>query len=520
MRYTESLADSPALHHRAGKGLFFNYRSFLWLALGTLLACFASNGIWDLSIAAWLYPTFFLRFTRTHKPLIALAGVWLANVVSIIFVLYESRFPGGPTVILFGAFLIFATIFTLPYLLDRLLTERIGSRSVLLMTLVFPLGRVACEYLLSFVPFGGVFSLGYTQHSNLPLLQLLSVTGVYGISFLITWFASVVAWIWEQRFFWDRIRPLTLLYTGVLVLILLGGGIRLAFFTPSAQTVRIAGVTVSKATSRHASKYIHGEHIDLAQARTAFTIISNELFALSQREARAGAKIVIWAEKDVLTLEDDKAHLIERAQSLAQQEHIYLEMGLAVVHKQATSLELLQNQAILINPEGKVVWTYNKAHPVPGLENIPPGDGTVPVSTTPYGRLANVLCFDADFPSLLQQAGHKGIDIMLVPALDWAGIDPWHTQHATFRAIENGYSLVRQTSQGLSETVDYQGHILAATDYYTTDQQTMVAAVPIQGTWTLYAQIGDLFSWLCCAGLFLLTRLAIFMRSQPQTLAK
>jgi apolipoprotein N-acyltransferase len=57
-----------------------------------------------------------------------------------------------------------------------------------------------------------------------------------------------------------------------------------------------------------------------------------------------------------------------------------------------------------------------------------------------------------------------GADVMLVPSNDWPEIDPIHTQAITFRAIENGYSLVRQTSYGLAMTVDYEGNVLAAVD--------------------------------------------------------
>jgi len=100
---------------------------------------------------------------------------------------------------------------------------------------------------------------------------------------------------------------------------------------------------------------------------------------------------------------------------------------------------------------------------------------------------------------------------MLIPALDWPGIDPWHAQHAAFRAIEDGYSLVRPTSNGLAASVDYEGRVLAANDYFTTDQQTMIAYVPVQGTWTLYAHVGDLFAWLCIVTLFIIGGFMIFV---------
>ena len=83
---------------------------------------------------------------------------------------------------------------------------------------------------------------------------------------------------------------------------------------------------------------------------------------------------------------------------------------------------------------------------------------------------------------------------MLVPSNDWQELDPYHTQMATFRAIEDGFSLVRQASNGLSMAVDYEGNVLAASDYFTTDPQVMVAYVPMQGVRTIYATIGDLFA--------------------------
>jgi hypothetical protein len=39
-------------------------------------------------------------------------------------------------------------------------------------------------------------ALAYTQHENLVLLQILAVTRLYGVSFLIAWFASVGSWVW------------------------------------------------------------------------------------------------------------------------------------------------------------------------------------------------------------------------------------------------------------------------------------------------------------------------------------
>ena len=86
-------------------------------------------------------------------------------------------------------------------------------------------------------------------------------------------------------------------------------------------------------------------------------------------------------------------------------------------------------------------------------------------------------------------------------ATDWRAIDPWHTQMASFRAIEQGVNLVRQTSLGLSAAFDYQGRVLAAMDHYMTSDRVLVSQVPTHGVRTFYARFGDWFAWLSLAAL-------------------
>ena len=468
-------------------------------------------------MAAWLSPLFLLRFTRTRSLRSGFVGVWLTSVISMLFWLYESNFYDPrifavANLFILAIFLISHTILVIPYLLDRLLTPRLSLVSGLLATLIFPLGRVACEYINALlVPYGSFFSLGYTQYGNLPLLQVVAITGVYGVSFLVAWFASVSNWIWEQHFVWPRIRVTTVLYSGVLALTLLGGSIRLAFFAPSVQTVRVAGVSAPRAMYQRAMQSIESaRYPDRSLMRAAFTSIENELLNASQREARAGAKIVSWPEIEASTLPEDEALLIERGKTLARQEHIYLEMAYRVVQQDNTPIH---NRAVLIDPQGHVVWTYDKAHPAPGADPSIPGNGIMPVVDTPYARIASVICLDAWYPGLMHQGGNKEIDVLIVPSEEWVGSSGgslvWPAQETTFRAIEYGYSLVRQASGDMAMTVDYQGHVLAATDYYTTDQQTMVAYVPTKGVWTIYGLVGDLFTWLCILGFFALATFAV-----------
>jgi apolipoprotein N-acyltransferase len=73
---------------------------------------------------------------------------------------------------------------------------------------------------------------------------------------------------------------------------------------------------------------------------------------------------------------------------------------------------------------------------------------------------------------------------------------------AVFRAIENGFSLVRHTAFGLSQGVDYLGRVLNSMDHFKTKNRIMISHVPRKGTKTLYSMVGDYFAWI--GGTFLL----------------
>ena len=492
--------------------------SYLWPVLAFALSLFAMNGTWDFPLAAWLYPLFLLRFTRTRRPFRGFLAASLVNAGAACVLSFQAGF--GLQIPILAAVVVVAIFMSLPYLVDRLISPRFSG---IVSTLIFPLSFVAVDYLkMLLYPFGSIGSLAYTQYGNLPLLQLVSITGISGVVFLITWFASVVNWAWQQHFAWPRIRAGVLLYGGLLGLVLVGGGLRLALLTPQGQSVRVAGISVSRTVETAAMKHIatafpaflagRPTQADLEVLRQGADMLNTDLLTQSQREASSGARIIVWPECGAAVLQADEPALLGQAAALARQAHIYLDLGLCILTNQAPHEK---DQAVLIDPQGQVIWSYDKARPVPGIDPLVPGDGKVPTVTTPYGRISNVICFDGDFPYLSRQAGQAHADLMLIPSNDWRQIDPWHTQDITLRAIESGFSLVRQTSNGLAIAVDYEGRVLASSDYFSTGDQVMIASVPTQGIQTIYTLVGDLFAQLCIAGLLILMGFAL-VRSRRQ----
>ncbi|MGW2223343.1 nitrilase-related carbon-nitrogen hydrolase [Nonomuraea sp. NPDC001684] len=483
-------------------------RKYAWLAVGIVLGLFGTNSEWSVPLAGWLFSIGLMRFTRSSGVPAGLAAVGLsAAATTVVFV----AAAGGLTVppILLGCLLL-SLVLSLPLLADRLLVRRLGP---IAGTLVFPAARVTAEFLIATVsPLGTIFGpLAATQSANLPLLQTASVTGVYGISFLMAWAAPVVNLLLERRVAWPSVRGVTLTYVSVLVPVLLGGGLRLAAGPVAPELVRVAGISASPAAEKRMREIdnFHTPQVLPEQKptlRKAFAVIDDDLFARTRTEADGGARIVAWAETAAVVLGEDYPGFLRKAQDLAREKGVYLDMGVAVVlDGEPRSRDL----AVLVTPEGRVASVFDKAHPVPGMESLRPGDGVVPVTGTPYGRLAHVICFDADFPATLRTRA----DVMFVPANDWKGIERMHAANAVFRAVENGYSLVRTASNGLAITVDAYGTPLARANYFGTVRQSMVVSVPTRGAWTLYGLVGDLFAGLCAAALAGLTGLAVLRRA-------
>jgi apolipoprotein N-acyltransferase len=101
-----------------------------------------------------------------------------------------------------------------------------------------------------------------------------------------------------------------------------------------------------------------------------------------------------------------------------------------------------------------------------------------------------------DFPDFVRQAGRAGIGLMLVPVFDSRGSTPYHTYTSLYRAVENGFGMVRQASHGASIAVDYQGRPLAYQDFFKARARLMMSDLPVGGRRTLCPIAGDWLAYL------------------------
>ena len=476
--------------------------SFLSLGIGALLLGVVSR--MAMPPATWLAFILLLHATRTMSLLPGLA--WLSIAIFVALAAGNRGIIPIPNPGYFGTVAAISLVTTLPFVIDRLASQRFNG---VLFTLIFPVAFVTAEFLKSrLTPAATWGSIAYTQYGNLAIMQIAAIAGIWGITFAITWFASTAEFAWSRGFDWASVRVPVLLCMSVLAIVVLGGAFRVGLARTDGGSLRAATL------NRPADLFAPGEMTritegrvrpeELPQVKDKLAQLHNWFLEGSRREARAGARLIAWPEANLLVLREDEPAFLERAQRVAGEEHVYLLLGIASI--QAGARLPFENKAVLIDPSGTIVINYLKSRPVAGWEAsiMQPGDGHIRVVATAAGRIAAAICFEADFPEFIRQAGQQRADLLIVPANEWKAIKYLHTQMAAFRAIENGVPIVRPAASGISGAFDPWGRVLAVSDYFAPGDRTMTAQVPIGRVWTLYPYVGDLFAWCCVAAVLLL----------------
>jgi apolipoprotein N-acyltransferase len=496
---------------------------WLWLLVGFLLLPFTlyQTVSW---VSAWLAPIFLLRFSRTSKHAwIALPLIFFTNVFAINF---ASRGLPFSLLGLIGNVLFKGLIWMLPYAIDRFLVRRLPGWP---RTLVFPIAFTIVDWLLSILRVSSSGSPAYSQAGNLVLLQIISVTGMWGITFLLMWCAAIINHLWEHHFLWRQVRGQLLLFVSVLAVVLLFGILQLNGPVSSTQTVEAATITMDGPEAGQVPEFgidwlNFYKYTDAQRAalRPKLEATVDQMLIRSETALRAGARVVAWQESAAWVLEEDQSVVLDRVGALAKDYNATLLVSMEVF-THTTSMPYLYNQSLLIDPSGNVLWTYDKTHVVPFDEAFITigGPGILPVVDSSYGRLSTAICYDTYYPALLRQAGAKITDIFYAPTHD---ISTWASSAlamADYRAIENGFTMIRPTGNGISAVIDNRGRILASQDYPSNTAGIMLAELPVHaGIQTIYSQIGDLFAYLCAAGLAFLIGWALVRSRRPLKVAR
>ncbi len=373
--------------------------------------------------------------------------------------------------------------------------------------IAFPSLWVVLEYVRNLTtPHGTAGSVAYTQLKFLPFLQFASITGPWGMTFLLLLFPAAVAIGLHLRSHEPRraFRVVAVTFA-LLAAVLIFGAIRLGT-APRGPLVRV-GLIASDLPSND------GIVREGADTERLFQEYETE----AERLAAGGAQIVVMPEKlgVVLDAENGKADPI--FQRLADRTGTTIVVGEVHVSQLAKNGPAKYNQARVYQPHAEVL-SYDKEHMLPPFETpLTPGTAlvTLPKQPDPWGV---AICKDMDFAAPARRYGMANVGLMLVPAWDFNRDRSWHGHIALMRGVEDGFSMVRAAKNGFLTVSDSRGRVLAEVRSDAAPFATLVASVPAAHSATLYPLLGDWFAWLVCVLLVVsivqLCRVAMRSRSQ------
>ena len=346
--------------------------------------------------------------------------------------------------------------------------------------LAFPVLFTAFEFLVSRISADGTAgSLAYSQSNALLVIQVASLTGIIGISFLISLLpsaAAVVPWLkYHRRKYLMALLPALVLILGVLLF---------SWQRMSAvndRTLRVGLISLDEQLHDMSKK---------PDSAKAMQTTAQYLDAVS-KSAAEGAKLVLLPERAIFVDSANEKAIMSSFGDLARVKKILIVSGYT---NQKAPIE--RNSAFVVNEEGKLVADYDKIHLVQGLERrFTPGGG---LGLFEIGELTTgvPICKDLDFPDYISKYGKEHAVLLTVPAWDFERDDWLHSRMAILRSVENGFSMARAAREGRLTINDQFGRVLQEATTSKGLAATLVGEVPVEKISTLYDRYGNWFGWL------------------------
>ena len=435
--------------------------------------------VWPL---VWLAPLPVLWFATRHGARSAGLVAGVASLAGALTYWGYFRVLGLPFVAWLGGFSVAAIMFALAVVLFRVLLLRGRVTSAVL---AFPATWVTFEYVRNLLwPHGSGGSLAYTQLHFLPFLQLASITGLWGMVFVLLLFPAGLAAAWQLRKEARGATRVLALTIGIVGAVLIFGVVRLAVPQPGPE-VRVAlAASDAQGNDDVVAAGVSTQKLVQDYVNSLRTLAGDELQNL---------RAIVLPEKLGHVTDADVAEVDAILQKLAD------ETGATVVagfDRQAGAVAY--NQA-RVYQRGAAVRSYDKRHLLPPFElKFTPGRELVTLRHSD-GDWGVAICKDMDFTNPSRQYGRAGAGLMLVPGWDFNLDRAWHGHIAVMRGVEDGFSVARAAKNGFLTVSNNRGKIVDEMRSDAAPFAVMMATVPAGHSWTLYQVLGDWFGWVAIA---------------------
>lgn len=348
----------------------------------------------------------------------------------------------------------------------------------------------------AFTPGASWGILAHTQIDNLPLVQIASLTGLGGITFLVALGSGLAAAAWRGGA--RAVRTDFVIFAVVVGAAHVYGLLRLGGDAPGS-AIRVGSVV---------SPVTHKEFRAAFQDIDTLRAFDEELFVRTNRAVELGARVVVWNEVATFVSPAGEAALVARGAAFARQRGVMLLMAYGVADSMRPFHYINKYRVYL--PNGAMADEYIKRHPVPGDPNDP-GQAHARVIAFDGIRFTGAICYDYSFPEIARDNARDGADVALVPASDWRGIDPQHGRMAVMNAVAVGLPMVRPVRAARSIATDQYGRTLASMGARDGDG-VFVASLPASRVWTVYGATGEAVPLVALGFSILLITLALTRR--------
>jgi apolipoprotein N-acyltransferase len=421
-----------------------------------LILCFPLFG---LDFLAWfaLIPLI-LAVRSVRRASHAFLCGWLCGIVFFLGLLYWVKTFGHAPWILLAVFQgFFVGIFGI---LAYLVARRAGAFSAVAIASAWTL--IEGFRFLGMLGFTWG-DLGYTQAGFLPVAQLASLAGAWGVGFVV---ALVNALLAESLVSWTKGKP-EWKWQFVSAALVVGASFGWGFWRLSIPFPEGKPLTVGICQGGISSSYTEVPEYN----RQAYKTYD----AMTRRAWAKGAKLVIWPETSLPGEYADDPRLRGWLGQLARESGVRIWAG----GFDSEDGVIWYNAAFLIGPDGRLADKYRKVRTVPFGESLPaafldpivqhwrvrafyitPGRQHRTLSVG-GARAGPLICFESAFGYISRRLRQQGAQFLVVITndawYDWTAEPAQHEQFSVFRAIESGAWLARCATTGISCLIDPYG---------------------------------------------------------------
>ena len=336
--------------------------------------------------------------------------------------------------------------------------------------------------------------IGYTQATQPWLIQPVSVFSVYGLNLVIilcNYALAEGAMVWlDRKWTAPDVVAVDVVSTrrwlaGMGVVLVAWIGISLVIlntFPADMPEVRVASVRPNFP-------------LPAFQDEVNTSAVRFDTFAQQAREAAAqGAKVIYTPE--MMFNFDPQMEYTDQLRALAKETEAYL----FITYTVAIEGQPWRNEAVMLSPEGGFSQVYGKNHTWGTGEPPVASAGVFPVFDTTLGKLATLICHDANYTDIARKLAANGAQIIAAPYREFGGFGEQAWTNALFRAVENRAAVVISGVATVSGIINPDGSLVALDTDINGSRVTLVGDATLGSGHAPYTSLGDILGWVSLAG--------------------